>query len=168
MWIILIFSLDIVKSRQVHPEVFSFCLLSKFCWQEILLGVNIFFSKPIENLIFAVFLCSWVEPWSSVLYFLFELIAFARWWGKLDIVHVLVADVACRFLSNMISLSIWRIELLELCWIVSLKCSDGELAEPFVILVRLVCRILGISWLVIYWFRLNKAKLFATILYIFC
>ena len=168
MWIILILSLDVVKSRQIHPQIFSLCLLSKFCWQEILLGVNIFFRISIENLVFAVFLCGRIKPWSSVFYFLFELVTFARWWRKLDIVHILVTDVACWLLSYMVSLSVGRIELLELCWIVSVKCSDGELTEPFIILVKLVCRILWISWLIINWLRLNKAKLFAATLYIFC
>ena len=168
MWIILIFSLDIVKSRQVHPEVFSLCLLSKFRWQEILLGVNILFCEPVENLVFAVFFRGWIKPWSSVLYFLFEFVTLARWWGKLDIVHVLVADVARWFLSNMVPLGVRSIELLELCWIVSVKCSDGELTEPFVILVWFGCNILGISWLIVNWLRLYKAEFFAATLYIFC
>ena len=168
MWVILIFSLDVVESSQVHPEVFSLCLLSKFCRQEILLGVNIFFCKPIENLVFAVFLCGWIKSWSSVLYFLFEFVTFAGWWGKLDIVHVLVADMACWLLSNMVPLSIGSIKLLELCWIVSVECSDGELTKPFIILVWFGCNILGISWLIVNWLRLNKAEFFAATLYIFC
>ena len=168
MWIILIFSLNIVKPRQVHPEIFSLCLLSKFRWQEILLWVNILFCEPVENLVFAVFFRGWIKPWSSVLYFLFEFVTFAGWWGELDIVHVLVADVARWFLSNMVPLGVGSIELLELCWIVSVKCSDGELTEPFVILVWFICNILGVSRLIVNWLRLNKAEFFAATLYIFC